>query len=398
MHPKPLSGVRGSAGPILTVGALCRALGVTTAEIRAALELDESNRFRLVGNHTKSDGTTREVYNPHPLIRKIQRRLVSRVLSRPRSFRWPEHLYGSIPNGTGLGGEVLSKDYVACARRHCGAKSLLKLDIKNFFGNVHRDSVYATFRTVLGYGDRVSKLLACLCTHKGTLPQGGLTSSYLAMLSLSDLEGFVVEKLRVKALVYTRYVDDITISSKVLNYDFAYAMRVVENMLTERGLPLNSGKTRIERVSTSPLTVHGLRVAFSTPRLPAEEVGRIRASVKYTELLYGESNFRFSTSYRKSYNRCMGRVNKLKRVGHVQHGELVARLRRVQPLASKKDLVRAYSAAARLERDHKLERETFGFHRRFFMLHERINLIARTYPQLARNLRSRLRVVKPEFS
>lgn len=398
MQPKPLQGLRGHSGPILSVGRLCKALTISPRELSEALRLEEDIRFTPIPEKRKPDGTIREIYNPHQLIRKIQRRIVTRLFSGSATFRWPDHLYGSIPNVTDSFGDVQGKDYVACARRHCGAKSLLKLDIKNFFGNVHQDTVYRVFRDLLGYGSRVSKVLACLCTHKGSLPQGGLTSSYLAMLSLHDLEGYAVERLRLKSLVYTRYVDDITISSKVLNYDFGYALKVVDNMLTERGLPLNEKKTRIERISTSPLLVHGLRIAFDMPRLPAEEVGRIRASVRYVELLYGEANFRFTSSYRKMFNRCLGRVNKLKRVGHSQHKQLLSRLLRVKPLASKKDLLRAHASASRLANEYASRKETYGYHRRYYLLQERLNLIQRTYPEIARTLRSRLRLISPEFN
>jgi RNA-directed DNA polymerase len=398
MEPKPLFGQRGHSGPIRSVSRLCRALSITRGDLCQALRLDEAVRFQGIPEKRKPDGTVREIYNPHPLIRKIQRRLVTRLLSRSAAFRWPDHLYGSIPNVSLPGGDVQRKDYVACARRHCGAKSLLKLDIKNFFGNVHGDTVLRIFQDLLGYGPRVSKVLACLCTHKGSLPQGGLTSSYLAMLSLHDLEGYVVERLRLKSLVYTRYVDDITISSKVLNYDFGYAFKVVENMLIERGLPLNVQKTKIERISTSPLMIHGLRIAFDKPRLPADEVGRIRASVRYVELLYSEASFRFTSSYRKAFNRCLGRVNKLKRVEHSQHKALLDRLLRVRPMASQKDLVRAHVSASKLAGGYSQYKETYGYHRRYYLLQERLNLIQRTYPRIAKSLRSRLSMIRPEFN
>lgn len=397
MEPKQLHGVRGPIGPIKSVSRLCKALTITGKELCEALRLEEDVRFKRIPERRKPDGAVREIYNPHPLIRKIQRRLVTRLLSKSVAFRWPDHLYGSIPNVSRPDGEIQSKDYVACARRHCGAKSLQKLDIKNFFGNIHYDTVHKIFQDLLGYGVRVSKVLAYLCTHKGSLPQGGLTSSYLAMLSLHDLEGYVVEKLRVKSLVYTRYVDDITISSKIVSYDFSYAFKIVENMLIERGLPLNLQKTRIERISTSPLTVHGLRIAFDGPRLPADEVGRIRASVRGAELLYSEASFRFTSSYRKAFNRCMGRVNKLKRVGHSQHQALLARLLEVRPLASQKDLIRAHRAATKLANGYNLQKDTYGYHRRFYLLQERLNLIQRTYPKIAKSLRSKLSSIRPEF-
>jgi len=150
-------------------------------------------------------------------------------------------------------------------------------------------------------------------------------------------------------MVYTRLVDDITVSSKEANADFSYAFEIVSEMLRKKGLPVNKLKSKFVYSSSESLTVHGLRVAFSSPRLLEDEPRRIRANVKNIESLAAEGNYRQTHSYRHDFNRCMGRVNKLSRVGHRQHASLMARLRRVLPLPSATDLVRAKSAILRLE-------------------------------------------------
>lgn len=344
----------------------------------------------------KSDGSVRNIFKPHPLIRKIQRRMVTRILSRPSAFCWPDHLFGSIPNVV-QGDVVTSKDYIACASRHCGAKSLLKLDIKNFFENVHEGSVLEVFRQILKYDDLVARVLTRIVMHDGGLPQGGITSSYLAALSLHDVESRVVERLRLKRLVYTRYVDDITISSKATSQDFDFALKIVEQMLLAKDLPLNLSKVEVQRISTTPLTVHGLRVAFSTPRLPADEVGKIRAGVRYMEKLYSEGTYRFTPSYRRNFNKCMGRVNKLARVGHQQHPNLVARMSHIYPKAGRSDLKWAYKIAQRLKKQHPTQHATFGFYKRFHVFRERLNLIGRDFPGFADKMRRETAALKPTF-
>ncbi|MBB2806418.1 reverse transcriptase family protein [Xanthomonas sp. NCPPB 2865] len=371
-------------------------MDVPISDFRAALLLSEEERFRLLPDKKKADGTDRIVYNPDPLIRKIQRRFLTRILSRPSAVKWPEFLFGSIPNHSFNGIDV-SRDYVACAARHCGSKSLLKLDIKSFFENVHSDLVLEIFRGVFSYGDLVSRVLTRICTHKGGLPQGGIVSSYLAMLCLHDVEARVVERLRQKRLTYTRYVDDITVSSKSSNQDFDFSKRIIEEMLLSKNLPLNYKKVLVSRVSTTALTVHGLRVGFKEPRLPADEVKRIRASVKYLEILYVDGDYKYTSSYRKNFNKCMGRVNKLKRVGHSQHGQLKSRIIRLMPKASRSDLARVFKISKRLQSDYLEKKDTFGFYKRFHILAERLNLVARTHPGIARLIRRRLREIKPTF-
>ncbi|WP_205578804.1 hypothetical protein, partial [Pseudomonas aeruginosa] len=68
----------------------------------------------------------------------------------------------------------------------------------------------------------------------------------------------------------------------------------IEGMLLERGLPVNSRKTKVQYSTTEALTVHGLRVCFPEPRLPSDEVRRIRAAVKNVEMLAQENGYRMT--------------------------------------------------------------------------------------------------------
>ena len=198
-------------------------------------------------------------------------------------------------------------------------------------------------------------------------------------------------------MVYTRFVDDITVSSSVSGYDFSYAKSIIEGMLTSKELPLNQNKTKIQYSSSKPLVVHGLRVCFAEPRLPSDEVRRVRAAVKNIEKIAAEDGYRMTHAYRHDFNRCMGRVNKLSRVGHNQHKKLVARLVKVYPLPSKKDIERAKTIVARLERDVALKRHGYWYSRRFYMAHERLNILKRSYPKIAGELRKKLRELVPTY-
>lgn len=384
---------------ISSVINLCEALDFSMAQLQEALELTPSERY-VRKPVEKNDGSFRYVYKPHYLIRRFQRRINKRIFKGETAslIGWPDYLFGSIPNFTNDEGEVVVKDYVHCAGRHCGAKSLIKVDIQDFFDNIHSDIVGKIFRKFFHLPSDVSSVLTDLCTNEGRLVQGGLNSSYLASLVLFDVEGDVVQRLEQKGLTYTRMVDDVTVSSKVHNYSYDYAYKIIEDMLLGKNLPINLNKTAIQRMSSSSLQVHGLRIAFDQPRLPAREVGRIRASVKRVELLAEEPNYRTSHAYRKDYNRCMGRVNKLLRVKHPQHSKLVVRLLRIRPLPSKKDLERVEVMISRLEKDSvTTKRSTYWYWKRFYRAQERVNIIKRTFYHQAREFRERLADIRPFY-
>lgn len=392
-----LAPIKVSKGSIASIENLCSALDIPLSEIYSALSLSDEEKYK-VSSLAKSDGTDRIVHNPHFLLRKIQRRINKRIFSKPSIIRWPDHLFGSVPNQLDSNMKhIINKDYVSCTAKHCEAKSILKVDIKDFFDNIHKDLVFDIFRNFMKCDLEVSEILTEICCFHSRPVQGALTSSYLASLCLYDVEGSVVEKLSRKGLVYTRLVDDITVSSKINNYDFGYALDIIRSMLTAKELPLNVAKTKSIYVSSEPLSVHGLRVAFPQPRLPSGEVSRIRAAVKNIETLASERGYRTTHAYRHDFNRCMGRVNKLIRVGHNRHQSLLDRLRKVFPLPSKKDIERARAMLKRLQRDSSTKKDTYWYTKRYYKLQERLIVLERSFPASAKEIRASLKGLKPIY-
>lgn len=386
-----------SVGSISSIENLCSALSISLDEIYGALSLPDDEKY-AVSPTPKSDGGVRLIHNPHYLLRKIQRRINKRIFSKVSIIQWPDHLFGSVPNQRDNQTQsVVNKDYVSCAAKHCGAKSLLKVDVKDFFDNIHKDLVLDIFCNFMKFDHEVSELLAEICCFKSHVIQGALTSSYLASLCLYDVEGAVVGRLMRKGLVYTRLVDDITVSSKVSNYDFGYSLDIIKTMLTSKDLPINLVKTRSIYVSSEPLTVHGLRVAFPQPRLPSGEVARIRAAVKNIENLASERSYRTTHAYRHDFNRCMGRVNKLVRVGHDRYDPLLRRLKKIFPLPSKKDIERASAMLERLARDCSTKRSTYWYAKRYYKLQERLIVLRRSFPAITKEIRKSLKGLQPDY-
>ena len=394
-RPPQLNPKKTSSSSIATIANLCAALDITLDELNEVLTIPIADRYTSK-QIPKKDGTSRTVNNPHFRLRRIQRRINRRLLSNQNVVSWPDHIFGSIPNQRD-GGLYFSKDYVACARAHCESKSILTIDIASFFDNVHETLVKNIFEDFFKYSPDVSNVLVNICCHNGALIQGALTSSYLASLALYDVEGSIVERLSRKDLRYTRLVDDINVSSKITDYNFDYAKSIIEDMLISKDLPVNNSKTKIQYNSSLSLTVHGLRVGFKEPRLPSDEVRKIRAAVHSVELMAREPQYRTSHPYRHDFNRCMGRVNKLHRVGHQQHKPLVDRLKKVRPLPSQKDIERATKIVTKLEADYAIKGHTFWYAKRFHLAHERLNVLQRSFKRIAKELRARLKPIRSKY-
>ena len=119
---------------------------------------------------------------------------------------------------------------------------LLEMDIKNFFGTIKEGQVFKLFCNI-GYNTKVSTILTSLCTFDGELPQGAVTSPYLANLILYHLDIRLNGLCSRKDIVYTRYADDLSFSSN----DRAKLNGIenfVKNIVSDEGFEINEKKTR----------------------------------------------------------------------------------------------------------------------------------------------------------
>ncbi|MEY8253127.1 MAG: reverse transcriptase family protein [Colwellia sp.] len=409
---------------ISNIPNLLTTLDISQSEFDYVISLPDEERYKKAIIE-KSDGSDRIVYDPEKVLRKVQRRINTRIFNQRDNnnkgglISWPSYLYGSIPNSpkeylehlksSGSDNKNLepsdsicfsgtdSRDYIACASVHCGSKSILKMDISDFFSNIHKSHVKKIFSELLKFPDEVADSLTSICSLGEHVVQGALTSSYIASAVLFDIEPEIVKRLHYKKLSYTRLVDDMTVSSSKQDYDFVFAKRLISGMLEAKDLPVNLSKTVISRCSTEGLVVHGLRVNYKEPRLPSTEVARIRSSVKHLELLARDPVYRVSRDYRKSFDRCQGRVNKLGRLGHRQHSVLLNRVLRIVPLPSKKDIYIVSRFVSRLEHLHPTLKGEYRYARLFNRAHSELNILQRIFKGSAKKLRDRLKLVIPSY-
>ena len=201
-----------------------------------------------------------------------------------------------------------------CAARHCGAKWLIKIDIKDFFGSISEIQVYRVFRSV-GYQPLVAFELARLCTITpgerslrnylphwhvrkpnfkiptyqrkllGYLPQGAPTSPNLANLIMLDRDEKLTALARDFGLNYTRYSDDLCFSSRKKNFGRNQAEQIIPEVyaiLNKAGYRPNLRKTKIVPPGAKKVVL-GLNIDGPRPMLPKETKDRIRQHLYYLE-------------------------------------------------------------------------------------------------------------------
>jgi hypothetical protein len=241
--------------------------GTTLQEIAASAD----QFYYLADRIPKSDGTVREVYGARDPLRTVQKKILDRML---RHVHYPAYLMGGIRD------LEQPRDYIRNAGLHAGRGTLIQEDVSAFYPSTTRMRVANVFRGLLHLPPDVADCLALLCTRNGELAQGASPSTYLANLVLWEREPQLEAQLRGRGIRYTRYIDDINVSSRRL-LPTAERTAIVQSiylMLRSYGYTPKRTKQSISSTGT-PMKLHGLSVHSGSPILPRPERRRIRAAV-----------------------------------------------------------------------------------------------------------------------
>jgi RNA-directed DNA polymerase len=125
---------------------------------------------------------------------------------------------------------------------HINKKYILCIDIKDFFNTIKLDQVKELFTKILN-NDNLAEKLSLVCTFKGYLPQGGVTSPFISNLIFFDLDEKIKEICDSINVNYSRYADDLTFSSNYFNH-LEYVKKEIYRIIKESRFTINNKKTR----------------------------------------------------------------------------------------------------------------------------------------------------------
>ncbi len=146
----------------------------------------------------KKKSGVRDINPPNPELKSIQYR-IKQLLDK--GIRWPSYLHGGI-SGCSI---------VTNARPHVGQEIVATFDVKDFYPSTREENV-SQILIAGSMSGGVAKTVSALCCYRGVLPQGAVTSTCLANLAFQYIDHQLVRLADRHGLVYTRYIDDVTLS------------------------------------------------------------------------------------------------------------------------------------------------------------------------------------------
>ena len=264
--------------PIVSISCLSVLFGYSTSFMGAIFRKPE-NYYRIF-KIKKSNNNLREIQAPKVALKVLQK-WFAQYLSEGQSSNYSDNAFGFIRGRATVHG----------AQRHCMAKWVYSLDIKNFFRSITKEMLISYMKNI-GYYEESSKLISQLCCYDGKLSEGSPASPILSNLMFKNTDDEIqdyVYNICKENIVYTRYADDLAFSSKqnISENKLKDIKRQVKKIITDNHWKLNDEKERFA-VSPQRLKIYGLLVHGEKPRLTKGYRNKIRA---FKHILKRQKNY-----------------------------------------------------------------------------------------------------------
>lgn len=253
----------------------------------------------------KPNGKERITFSVRHPLKPIHEKIKTNIF---HNVRYPSYLQGAIKS------DETSRDYIYDVLIHAENNFFITEDISNFSPSITYEKVYEMWLHFFNFSKSVSELLAKLTTHNGVVPQGSKTSSYIANLIFWQNEGFFVKQLQEQGIAYTRFVDDITLSSKhfISDTEKSLIIKGLYGMMLSVGVKPNRKKHFIGSCKNN-VQIHNINVGGKRPSLGKVKLNSIRMSV-YNCIQLARKNGTSGKEYLKQYTSTMSKLGQMGRL------------------------------------------------------------------------------------
>ncbi|MDK4536581.1 reverse transcriptase family protein [Kingella kingae] len=302
--------------PIANLEKLAISLGISLEEL-IYLKSNSDSFFFLHKRKQKADGTFRDTYNVKPRLKIIHAKIAKHFF---KILNYPEYLQGGIAK----------RSCITNANQHIGAEILIKEDISNFFPTVSKKIVYQVWTDFFHFSHDVADYLSELVTYKGYLVQGCKVSGFLCNVILWQREMDLVRGFQKQGLTYTRFVDDVTVSTKRKLGKKTQQEIISKIYSLFRSIGVNANRKKHQSMlKGTQQTVNNINISTKNLTLPKNKQKEIRSAVFQCERAFEiEKN---KSNYEKIFNSVQGKVLYLHQFNQNQANHLLMRLNKIQP-------------------------------------------------------------------
>lgn len=250
-----------------TISFLSHIMRIDEEEIARLLEIKKTReRMYILFKKPKRSGGTRTILAPISSLKSVQRKMLRTLDSL---FIMPEVAFG------GSSGSIQE-----AIEPHLEAKSLMRVDIKNAFPSISRNTVWRYFNHWINihgpkrlednkrniFSKSAAGILTDLTTHYNCLPQGAPTSPRMFDLVLTHLDKKLLHLAENVGGSYTRYVDNFFFSMPTKDFPPKIRQAILK-LLENRGIRSRHAgpsfdwhKLSVSRVGEEAIRMLGLNI------------------------------------------------------------------------------------------------------------------------------------------
>lgn len=210
----------------------------------------------------KRSGGFREILAPDEDLKAEQRRILNRLYEKTK----PPFFCKGFLKGVSIYDN---------ARQHKSKKYILNVDVKDFFSNCKKENLPEEIKRVLT-AEEIN-----LVFYRDYLPQGAPTSPYIANFYLKEADSAIYYLLKLHIsddVIYTRYADDITVSSNSKAIFSRQCLNIIKSILEYHGFEINTRKIRYMHPGKRK-EITGLCVNSGVPTVSRKFRQTVRAAI-----------------------------------------------------------------------------------------------------------------------
>ena len=187
----------------MIIDMMAREIGIPVAEVQRLADT-ASVRYKTY-TIKKRNGGDRTISQPTPRIKFLQRWLIARIFS-------------SVPVHSAATAYIVGKGIRDNAAAHVNSRYLLKKDFINFFPSITDIDIYSALRENRGLipidlEEKDYLDIGNICCRYGALSIGAPSSPILSNIVMYKFDKYVTDNVSEIGAKYTRYADDISIST-----------------------------------------------------------------------------------------------------------------------------------------------------------------------------------------
>ncbi|ELK8486985.1 TPA: RNA-directed DNA polymerase [Vibrio parahaemolyticus] len=295
--------------PIGSIEALANLLNLTLHDLDKLIQ-SSNDDYIVADKIEKDDGSIRVTYKAKPRLRTALDSIKSRVFDK---VEHPDYI---------TAGQI-GKSYVDNAQAHINSRMLMSEDIRNFFPSISVKEVNRIFQHFFCFPPKVSNALSELSTKEGFLVQGSPLSGEIANLIFYRDEPELVKFCQDQGLRYTRYYDDIHISSDEKDFYelIPHLKSEIYRIFGKSGVKPHRAKKKSHfSTCSSRLSVHDVTVNSKKTNPSQKRISKVR-QLLFTYEYMVDNNCDIEDIIKK-YRSIHGHINTLQQQGYSQAGKL----------------------------------------------------------------------------